>query len=453
MRCKFLSFLLVILICFSNVFVFQTVSYASGGGKRTDLENWDDWSFSERADFFGSHMANVVFSVCGVILGDVSAFDEAWTTYLYEREYVINGVVSYEEWLSMHLGVDENDNLTIDDELSDVIYQSVNFYIEEYTGWYECRTIDYKILSANEFPSQGVYNAFIAYCTQNIKGTDKTIFARSYLSNQNYIPTSPAYSNIEYYSKEGWSMGVDAYITQDWETIYVDLNRLNADGYTDFNDGSYNYTYIRYEDSTEFQTPSVPITDGARTVRVYKSLEDLKSYSVGQRPYYYTSKFKEYNANGDNSCIITDSQLNGSSLYGDVVNNNIIVEGGNGLTEDQLMRIIDAILSANNGGGNSGGGSVSGNDSGGGDGLGGLLGGLGAIGDVILSILGKLLEYIGKAVQLLSDTVFKVIDLIPQNITTLIGGLFPFLPQEWLTAIELSLVLAVIAGIVGIFKK
>lgn len=131
-------------------------------------------------------------------------------------------------------------------------------------------------------------------------------------------------------------------------------------------------------------------------------------------------------------------------------------------TDEKIDELQDYINGADDGisGGTGGIGdiTVSGGDSGdsgatGGNGLGGFLSGLGSIGDAILSILGKLLEYIGKALELFTDTITKVLDIIPKGFTGLLMALFPFVPQEWIVAIELTLVLGIVLMIVKAFRK
>lgn len=99
----------------------------------------------------------------------------------------------------------------------------------------------------------------------------------------------------------------------------------------------------------------------------------------------------------------------------------------------------------------SGDSGVSGGSSGGG--LGNFLKGLGSIGDALLSILGKLLEYVGKAFELITGLIDDVLTIIPENMTNLISALFPFIPEEWVSCITLSLVLGVVGIIIGLFKK
>ena len=211
----------------------------------------------------------------------------------------------------------------------------------------------------------------------------------------------------------------------------------------------------------EFDTNQVlclPSSFSENTIAVQGSLP-VNGYRVGGvRPTYPNNGFVYIFLENDIVKDIQQFQNDGwYSVNATIRRNNEWVElkecNLSDLTIDKIPEIPPNI------GGDSGdsdsGGSVSDNNTGtsSGSGLSGFLDGLGALGDALLAIIGKLLEYVGKAIELLSGTVTKVIDLVPQNITNLISGLFPFIPQEWLVAIELSLVLAVVIGIVGIFKK
>ena len=116
----------------------------------------------------------------------------------------------------------------------------------------------------------------------------------------------------------------------------------------------------------------------------------------------------------------------------------------------------DSSGTSSGGGSSSGSGSVSGNGTGDDDSgglLSGFLDGIGAIFDGIISIIGKAIEYIGKVVSLFTETITEIIAVIPTGFAQLMTALFPFIPQEWIVAIELMLVLSLILIVIGVFKK
>ena len=467
MKYRIIAFLTAAFLVLNSVCVpALPVHAAGGGGQRFDMSEWNEWSFEQKWMYYSYNFTEFLCDVIGFIV-PYDFFEKNFDHfYNVMWDYVSpNGEPvdqeKVQEWVVSNIDYDEEeDEVIVSDDLADAMYESCCDYIEEHCGWYEYDTLDYRQLPASNFSSKGIYDAFIGYCTQNIKGTDKTIFVSGTGGDSVdgtvllYATITEALENVEYYKKNFYATGADAYVTQEWVTVYPSYMRLYDNG--DIKEspayGTLGFAAFRSNYNSYFQYSCTPLTDGKKTVRVYKTMEDLKTYSVGQRPYYTTSTFQNYNVNGDNSCSISASELTGSSVYGDVVNYIITVEEGDGLTEDELRRILDEYFSRLPDGG-SGGDSGGGSGGGSGDGLGGFLDAIGAIGDAILAILGKLLEIIAKAIELLGGTVNKVIELIPQNITNLIAGLFPFIPQEWLTAIELSLVLAVIVGIVGLFKK
>lgn len=469
MKYRFFAFFSAVFLALNCIFISSIPVRASGGGgQRFDMSEWNDWSVEQKFIYYCNNITGFLAEVIGVVVpydyfeGYYDHFYNVIWNYVSPDNEILDTEVA-QEWVVSNIEYDEEEEeLLVSDALADVMYETCCDYIEEHCGWYEVETVDYRQYPASMFSTQGLYNAYLSYCTQNLKGTDNIIIVGSESSgditgDDGVTHTGLRYAlsqsleGVEFYVKQYNETDgcIDAYMTQEWNTIAPMYGYLFTDGgYVPNHWAGGTIQNARFYPNDWYNRR--PVTDGVRIVRVYKTLEDLKSYSVGQRPYFTTSKFQDYDVNGDNSCIISESELNGSSVYGDVINYIIDYPDADGLTEDELRRILDEYFNKLPDGGGSDGG-----DSGGGfgDGLGGFLDGIGAIGDAILGILGKLLEYIGKAIELLSDTVMKVVDLIPKNITALISGLFPFLPQEWLTAIELSLVLAVIVGIVGIFKK
>lgn len=464
-----------------------------------DLSGFNEWETSEKASYLFSHFVSTVSSALSFVISrGYNSQDILWS-YLqacYDDLQVEN--CDYEEWLAYRLNVQQNTTtgeyeLVLDDELVDLMKQACDKYIKEQTGWYEIQTADVSDVSATWFSTQADYNKFVGFL-KNL-GPNDGIVVKSFTS---YLPsgsdewvTGATCSDIfdvtefdlvlDRYEEVSASYpygGISFKFYKDWaddSTVMSNLRFMssatelidNPTNDTSWADGWYSVTMdactfpsidVRNsQTATQFVGGDSPwrrvlFTKTSKLLRVYKTVDDMKMYSVGERPYYATSDFYNYDSSQDNSVTLTGSDLSNGSVYGDVYNyiiNNY--DNPDGLTEDELRDILDDYFNNSGGGsGSSGNGSGSGSS---GNGLMDFLGGLGSIGDAILSILGKLMEYIGKALDLIGGTVTKVIDIIPKNITALLGALFPFFPEEWLTAIELGLVLAVIVGIVGLFKK
>lgn len=126
----------------------------------------------------------------------------------------------------------------------------------------------------------------------------------------------------------------------------------------------------------------------------------------------------------------------------------------NTISKDQITE-YNNIVNNYYGGGSGGSGSGSGDNNGGSSGgswLDGILGFLGKIGDIIGSIVGKLLEIFGDILKLFGDVLMDVIDIIPSGFVEFLTAMFPFVPQEWITIVSFGLILMLIGVIIRMFK-
>lgn len=431
----------------------------------TNIQGFNSWDITDKKSLFATNIVSF-FSSIGMYFRNGSGGNlmDIFTTHLIESGRIENAD-NLDEYIASHLTANTDETeLYMSSDLTNALHETAVQYIEEETGWYNLPVTSYRNIDASLFYTQTQYNSFLDYCSKNVN--ENCFVAINSYGTAGYRVDNVAYDNSFRF-----------YLVPYENLLYIPLNvngvRFSGvspvvnwallekekikDIYLDSNGGvikesQNSSSTLLYFHTTQNQYNSCPraFFYSDITIRAYKTLDDLKQYAVGQRPYYITDAFKNYDSTVDNSTTITQTEIDNSVTYGDVYNyitNNY--DNPDGLSEDELRAILEEYLKQIN---NSG-GSGSGNSGGSGGGLSGFLDGLGSLGDALLAIIGKLLEYVGKAIELLSGTVTKVIDLVPQNITNLISGLFPFIPQEWLVAIELSLVLAVVIGIVGMFKK
>lgn len=502
MKKIFVSFLLILtLVCNSPMFAYAS-SFGGGGGTH-DMTGFNNWDTGDKVAFWSTNLPAIIAGSIGLVINPLNWNYDTWlTTFLQSANSM--GVAldseNYYDYVANMLSVNDDNALVVQNDLTDIMYNASLQYIEEETGYFVIPTLSSKDLVASNFYNKDTFDMFKNYI--NNLGTDICIcrgyYGDSYApiirtikdgENVNYDNNPRSYGLFRFASNYGlvgnkisYTYNTNfAYLNScsvydaSWNVCYNKefeiLDFISLSSAIPYMNTSYEYnategdlflthsnirnmsTELYFDDATAKHQNSLFTSDG-RSIRVYKTLEDFKNYSAGTRPYYITDAFKNYDSTIDNSTTITQTEIDNSVTYGDVYNyitNNY--ENPDGLSEDELRAILAEYLSQINNNGGSGSGSGSGNSGGSGGGLSGFLDGLGSLGDALLAIIGKLLEYVGKAIELLSGTVTKVIDLVPQNITNLISGLFPFIPQEWLVAIELSLVLAVVIGIVGIFKK
>lgn len=463
-----LSFLLIItLFLNTSLSVYAT---SGGGVSRDDLENWDNWTFGEKYQYYSVGALDLAGAVVGCFMhGDSNALYLSYLRTVWDDLSVED--MSFEEWVAMRLGYDsETDEISVDNELVDLMHSACVMYIEEETGWYNVPVMGYKNYSTSYFDSNAQYETFTNLCEEYLQGNMVCFVVKvnnQYITIDNvrhqgkrvkFIPyedllckTAHSSGCFSFRCMKNWLYTPDCEI-KDFivENDGTATEVSHVDSASDFSEHAWN----QLPTGTAYNSENMALLNVNSIVRVYKNLDSLKAYSVGQRPYYVTETFTNYDSTVDNSTTITQTEIDNSVTYGDVYNyitNNY--ENPDGLTEDELRAILAEYLSQINNNGGSGSGSGSGSDSGSsGGGLSGFLSGLGTLGDAILGILGKLIEYVGKAIDLIVNGISGIIEKIPQSITGLMTAAFPFLPEEFFTAIELALILGVVCIVIKIFK-
>lgn len=511
-KLAYIIFLSFTLFCTNNITVFAVSDsghIASGGGYGSGLiDGFNDWSNSDKFKFYKNNLPILATQWFGFIvngaMGGASAWNEEYIRdniqlYITNEKLETEGCATYEDYIAKHLRVNDNNELVADDEVVDITYQLAVDFIEEETGYYVHKTAESNRVTSyyvNDFETSTQYVALRDYINSN---PDKVFliprFGSStvFIYDENGNDTGERIQGIMFYmfdisefdfvvSKSTYEMYNVSIYDKNWEVknypryiidlggtvrcayTYESLYRSALTGihpYASQGDKYYAYKHEGYTSSMTIDGLPVwaidsafYVTSSGQSLRMYKSLADLKQYSVGQRPYYITDKFQDYDINGDNSCIVTESDLSNGSVYGDVYNyiiNNY--DNPDGLTEDELRDILNDYFGQGSGG--SGSGSGSGDSSGSGSssgGLSGFLSGLGSLGDAILGILGKLIEYIGKAIDLITNGLTGIIDKIPKGVTDFMSAIFPFMPEEFFTALTLAMVLGVVCIVIKIFK-
>lgn len=107
--------------------------------------------------------------------------------------------------------------------------------------------------------------------------------------------------------------------------------------------------------------------------------------------------------------------------------------------------------------GDSSGGSGSGGSGSGGGSSGNwidtIVNGIGAFFDGALQIIGKIIEALGKFMTLIADAFSDLSEVMPTGFINFLSQLFPFIPEEWVTAATLFLSLALLGVFIRIFGK
>ena len=112
------------------------------------------------------------------------------------------------------------------------------------------------------------------------------------------------------------------------------------------------------------------------------------------------------------------------------------------------------------GGSGDGSGDGSGSDDSGGsgiiDGLGKFFGAIGNIIDklfgFVLGLLSKVVDFFASILEMFTDTLTKLIDIVPAGFNQFLSAMFPYIPEEWITIAEFILLVSAIGCVVALFK-
>lgn len=458
----------------------------------TNIKGFNSWEITDKKSLFANNIATFFADIGMYFRGQSNqSLLNIFTEHLIETNRIENAD-SLDSYIASHMTANEEETeLYMSSDMVNSLHETAVTYIEEETGYIVIPTLSAKDLIAENFYNKATMDAFKEYI--NNLGSDIAVVSGYYRPTGGTRPCfykrdDTEYSKTDinaYYfnrfsSDDGFILTQSYYMysapcirfspyNSDWihynnadERTIDGLSMMLAEpimntcqeytkevGYycTWYSD---NFTSGNYTFYTVDERGNRIFTSDGRSIRIYKTLDAFKNYSVGTRPYYITDAFKNYDSTVDNSTTITQTEIDNSVTYGDVYNyitNNY--ENPDGLSEDELRAILAEYLSSIN---NSGGSGGSGDSGGSGGGLSGFLDGLGSIGNAILAILGKLMEILGSAIELVTGAITDLITIIPNSIGELLGALFPVFPEEWIKAITLSLVLGVVVGIVRMFK-
>lgn len=461
--------ILPIVLCFTLFFSSLCVN-------ASEITQPEKWGKLEKMQLYYTNFKVFVFETCGVLLNDVKGVGgdtnirDSWDGYI-KAKYDIDSTDSMAEYISTHFNV-ENDSASqpryiIDDTLSDDMYSFMKDWIKKNTGWYDFYTYTMPDI--------------VTYFDQKPQYDKAVSIINGLKTNEIACVVPHSYTSLGYYTKitildyDSFLLGSNdvmqkwSYAYKNWDVCNIGydvgkvywFDKFGNDVTSNVLDKMYGSSYdsfiginignrdgFFYGSSMSSADQPFFVTRISRTERVFKTINELKNYTVDSRSYLATSKFKDYDTNRDNTVTVSDDALQNGSVYGDVYN-YVVNNGGDGITEDELRKLLDEYFGG--GGGSSGGGSGGGTSGGGG--LDGLLGGLGAFGDAIMRIAGKLIEYIGKLLELVTTSFTGILDKIPAGFVGLLGALFPFIPEEIFSVLGLGITLILIIALIKALKK
>lgn len=194
----------------------------------------------------------------------------------------------------------------------------------------------------------------------------------------------------------------------------------------------------------------------ATYIKVYKTLDAIKSASVNKVNYYINgSVYNSYDSSVDNS-ITYNARVNNGYIY-NTIDNSVT----SGMTEAEVQALIVSILEQLNNGSSGGsgdsgnGGSDSGESGSGGSGILDFVGGLGSLGNTLLSLIGNIIEIASGFIKQLGDIITGLttgLQSATGQVGEMIASFFPFIPPEIISAITLGIVAIILIAVIKQIK-
>lgn len=438
--------------CISNADTAITTTQAFADYVISALENADHYNK------LGSIMQQYVRFVLTLDAKSVSDFKQLLTQQGTFRRFLLSYVTDQDGNIANTVD-NKIKKYNIGKTLVNMTRQAAEAYIEEYEGYYLVPTLTYKDVPVSKYSSKEVYDNVIA----SLKTiSDDGIFLYSGTSYNDFACVD-GLNLVGLFNPDARNFPIRLY-NNNWEqknAFYLTLSSepFDLSNWSDLCNRSENRTYLYttfiFSDSSVWRGSSVLFTKDGRAVKVWKSLDNFKAFSVGQSNIYYTNAYSNYDSSVDNSIEFSGSYYNSSSsTYShDVIQNSI--DNSSEVNESTVNNIVNNYITNNNYGGSSGSGSGS-SGSGGwwnvGDGIEAFIQGVAELLDFALKLLGDLVGLLGR---FLTDVleVFKSLGVVGSGFGEFLKEVFGFLPDECISLIMSSIGAMCIVGVVKAFKK
>jgi len=287
---------------------------------------------------------------------------------------------------------DEDGNIvnTVDNKLKryrlkggfvNMVREAADAYIDEYESYYLVSTYTYNDLPPSIFNNKDFYDSLVAsmktlddesvllcfyYLTFNVGLLRDVNFVGSYYPDRGNAYCK--YGKVSYFSSTVYNSL--------WQGLNIKYFQLNRDsGFDTINFKSDNlpstsfsssYAYIcgiKYLGSFNDNSPKnyvTPFTSDGRAIKVWKTLDAMKSYTVGKCNIYYTNNYSRFDNSVDNSVTFT-GQYYTSNAYSHTAIQQYI-DNSQDINETVVNNIVNNYIINNYYGTDTPGGDVPGGD-------------------------------------------------------------------------------------------
>lgn len=473
MKCKLKSFyyVLISLLCFVLVLPnFMISSYASTTSSGVDRQKVSD--YIAQHNFYG---------ICADICKDFASFPN-WAG---DNNQLRQAYIDWLEQKALDSYLDEYVELGLEEGTSggrgynipqEVRQSVVDFVKEEYIeqnplGYSQCYIYSYNMVNVQQFPTYALYSTFKEWASQQ----DGYILTNPYISGGSVqgirACVIPKRSGVDFIgtTTEGGFTNVMFYIdwsarNTPWQYVsgskWVQIN--NNGSISDFNGSG--QTAQTLGNTSSFNSgvqsrmtifSSLPKNE---MVYVFNTLNALKAYNSGSpQSYYLPSGSTDIVPYSD---ILTDSSILGASgYYNSIVDNSV-----SGWTPEQVLALVDRIMSQNGNSGSGSGDGSSDNPFGFLGRLGELIGQLvGGVGDLLTSIVDGVVSIFlgaedengvrsGGLFGTIRDLLTQISSIFDANIGQFVSDVFGWLPTEIITLWTAGIFIAILFGILRIIR-
>lgn len=355
-----------------------------------------------------------------------------------------------------------------------MVRQAADVYVNDHEGYWLVPTLTYKDLSVSLFARKDVYD-----CYYNALKTigDDGVFLYWVGRSGDIIDVS----NLQFYgafNDNNWSSGSRyryysiLFIDNNWKDVNPPVINMSGLPSVDLKNYTSNNIYSKTGDKVwPAGTPlsllqstiylSVFTSDG-RAIKVYKSLNALKSANIGKSDIYYSKDYGTFDESKDQGLTFTGSYYSGDYSHDTI--QNTIDNSQTSVDNSVVNNIVNNYITNNYGDGSgSSGGSSSGDGSGSGSGSGNdwwnIGDGITAFVKGIAALLDFLLKLLGDLITVLSDflisllAVLEKLAVVGSSFGDFVKAFFGFLPEECILMIMSGIGLMVVVGIIKMFKK
>lgn len=469
--------LLSFFLSFYLLFVTSVNSYASTTGSGAA----SDWSGAQIADWVTNNLMWICAEGFDFVAQD-TILQGVGTKVASKIESLVHDnpeYTSYDSWWERHFGfnpspnttpnydkpIDQNSisNVYWDQSVTNVFNEAIQETVAENPLTYtECYIPSYNFLDPNQFNNFQIYSSLKEF----MKNQDGYIFVIKDISftdfRKGYICVVPRINYVDFVGTTNAGIFTNVTLYYEWVqknfTTYGSIPgatyyQINNDGSIQSLTPSYNWSLLL--NNTGFSTSGNYIRvfsnySKNELVYVFSTLNALKNYNSGSpQPYYFGSG---YGTTTGSVNLSTSNMSNSGNYYSNVVNN---VQSG--WTAEQVLELVDKVISTGGGSGSGGSGSGSSDNPFSflgtiGEAVGKLVGG---IGDFIAQVVGGIVDAILDLINMFvgEDGVLnKLTSLINTGFNTFLGDMFSWLPSEVVTCFTACLLVGIFFAIWKIIR-